>query len=164
MRTLILMRHAKSDWSRGVEDHARPLNARGAKAARTMAKWLRTAAPPPTEALVSDALRTVQTWEGLGFDGLVPSFTPRLYHAAPETMLAVLRAAHGDCVLMIGHNPGIAEFAALLAAAPVDHPDFCRYPTAAVTILAFDADTWATVAFGTGSVLAFRTPRDPDGA
>ena len=77
-------------------------------------------------------------------------------------MLAALRAAddRAETVLMIGHNPGIAEFAALMAAAPPAHPRFADYPTAATAVIEFPADGWAGVAPGTGRVAAFTVPRD----
>ena len=77
-RTLILMRHAKSDWGHaGLADHDRPLNARGTRDAPRMGAWLRGKGHLPDEVLCSTATRTRQTLEGLGLS--VPArFIPAL--------------------------------------------------------------------------------------
>ena len=162
MKILILTRHAKSDRSDpGLADHDRPLNARGREAAPRIGRWIAQRAAPG-EALVSTARPAVET-----FEGMAPAFAsppkaqllPELYGAGPETMLDALRTAGSDTVLMIGHNPGIADFAAAILAVPPDDPDFARYPTAATLIARFDIDAWAAVDFGTGEFPAFTVPR-----
>ena len=61
---------------------------------------------------------------------------PALYHAGPDVMLAVLRHAKGDTVMMIGHNPGIAEFAHRLVSKTPVSPEFRKYPTGATLVVA----------------------------
>lgn len=161
--TLILMRHAKSDWDDPrLSDHDRPLNRRGLAAAPLIGRWIAANAPGPDCALISSAVRTRQTWAGVAPE-LLPvadvRFIGALYHAAPAVMLKALHTATGTCALMIGHNPGIAEFAARLLRARPDHADFARYPTAATLVAIFDAPDWDSVGFGTGTALAFATPR-----
>ncbi len=161
--TLILTRHAKSDWDDPrLSDHQRPLNKRGRAAAPVIGRWIAGHAPAPDCALISTARRTRETWDGIAA-ALPPvgdvRFLDALYHAGPEVMLKALQGATGACALMIGHNPGIAEFAARLLAAPPAHPDFTRYPTAATLVATFDAPNWAAVKFGTGTAAAFATPR-----
>lgn len=159
-RRLILMRHAKSDWGSPAQtDHARPLNARGRRDATALGAWLRANAYLPDSALVSAAARTRETWARLGLGGDV-HFAEALYHAPPETLLTQLRAARGACVLMLAHNPGIAEFAAWLLAVPPRHPRFDDYPTCATLIADFDIADWADLRPGTGRAAAFVTPRD----
>ncbi|RRH73977.1 SixA phosphatase family protein [Falsigemmobacter faecalis] len=161
---LILTRHAKSDWGDPTAaDQARPLNARGRRAAGLMADWLVSRGDLPGEVLCSDALRTRETWELMAphFATHPPELVlkPALYHAPADVMLAVLRGAKSPVVMMIGHNPGIAEFAArLLARAPQDS-DFTRYPTGATLVAGFEAETWAEVTPGSGAVIDFMTPR-----
>jgi phosphohistidine phosphatase len=75
-------------------------------------------------------------------------------------MQLVLEMATGDTVLMIGHNPGISEFAEVLARTPPDHRKFHDFPTGATIVLRFDIDTWDAVDKGQGEVLDFITPRD----
>jgi phosphohistidine phosphatase len=84
---------------------------------------------------------------------------PALYQAGPDVMLAVLHHASAPVAMMIGHNPGIGEFAGRLLARPPVHPEFARYPTGATLVATFEADDWAAVGFGEGAALDFVTPR-----
>lgn len=83
---------------------------------------------------------------------------PNLYHASSEAMMRVLKGAQGGCVMMLGHNPGIAEFAEMLPADPPQNGDFMRYPTAATLVVDFQIDSWAALQPHQGSVLDFFTP------
>lgn len=160
MRRLILMRHAKSDWGDPMlPDHARPLNRRGRRAATVLGDWLRATDALPDRILCSTAARAQETCARLALP-VAPELVPRLYLAEPPAMLAALRATAGASVLMIGHNPGIAEFAARLLAAPPDHARFDDYPTGATLVAAFAIDDWPALAKGTGRALAFVTPRE----
>ena len=159
-RTLILMRHAKSSWDDPFRaDHDRRLNGRGRKSARALGAWLRTKGLQPDEVLSSTARRTMETFEGLGLD-LMPTFTRRLYHADAETMWDVLSGAQGTCVLMLGHNPGIAEFAGQVVAERPEHDRFWDYPTGATLVVEFPVEQWADAKPGTGRVLDFVIPRE----
>ncbi len=159
MKRLILMRHAKSDWAFSEPDIDRPLNLRGQRSARLLGRWLKARGHLPDEALVSAARRTRETWEGLEMDAPM-CLVPALYHAEPGTMLDVLGDAAGDSVLMIGHNPGIAECAAMLPAIAPDHPRFADYPTGATLIVDFDSQTWHDLPVGNGQVVDFVVPRE----
>ncbi len=164
MKRLILTRHAKSSWDDPLTpDHDRPLNDRGKAAAADLGQWLASRDYVPGEVLCSDSLRTRKT-----FSGIAPALTgapvlelkPALYHAGPDVMMAVLRHATADTVMMIGHNPGIAEFAARLVAHPPQAADFARYPTGATLVVDFDVADWETVTFGTGVTVDFVVPRE----
>lgn len=161
---LILTRHAKSSWDDpGQPDRDRPLNGRGRGAARLLGDWLASRGYVPDEVLCSPARRTVETWQGMA-PALPGAAAPRLidalYHADPDTMLACLRQATGQTVLMLGHNPGIAGFAATLPARPPLGPNFAHYPTGATLVVSFDAPGWADIVPGRASVLDFIVPRD----
>lgn len=164
MKRLILTRHAKSSWDDpAMADHDRPLNERGKAAAADLGVWLASRGYVPDEVLCSDALRTRKTWSGLApaLPGTpVLHLKPALYHAGPDVMLAVLRHAGADCVMMIGHNPGIAEFAARLVARAPQNAEFGRYPTGATLVADFAAASWAEVGFGQGTVVDFIVPRE----
>ncbi len=166
-RRLILTRHAKSSWDDpAIDDHDRPLNDRGRRAAEELGRWLASRGYVPDEVLSSDAVRTRQTWEGVApflRDAPEPSFTGALYHASPEAMLAALRAATGQTVMMIGHNPGIAAFASMLPARPPQDPDFGRYPTAATLVVDFEIASWREAEPGRGSTLDFFVPGERGG-
>jgi phosphohistidine phosphatase len=159
-RRLILTRHAKSDWGqKGLADHDRPLNPRGRRAAAELGQWLTSRGYVPDQILCSDAMRTRETWALTGLTG-TPEYLSELYHAAPEVMMAALRRATGPIVMMLGHNPGIAAFAASLPAEPPHHEDFTRYPTAATLVVDFEIGGWAEVEAKRGSALDFFVPGD----
>lgn len=163
-RRLILTRHAKSAWDDpNLPDHARPLNGRGQRAARELGQWLASRDYHPDEVLCSTATRTRETLAQAGLEGLPePRFVEALYHASPDVMLAALRHAKGQVVWMLGHNPGIAEFAARLVAEPPHHPDFARYPTGATLVVDFDGEDWSQVGPHHGSALDFFVPSGRD--
>lgn len=160
-RTLILTRHAKSSWDDPQQpDFARPLNKRGRAAAPVIGQWLIDNAYLPQEVICSSAARTRETWDRMGLETDDLRLEDALYHAPPSSMLTVLRAAHAPCVLMLGHNPGIAEFASMLAKAPAAHPRFHDYPTCATTVLTFDIESWQDVTANCGTVRDFVIPRE----
>lgn len=164
MKRLILTRHAKSSWDDPLTpDHDRPLNERGKAAAADLGQWLFSRGYIPDVVLCSDALRTRKTWSGIApaLPGTpVLELKPALYHAGPDVMLAVLRHAKGDTAMMIGHNPGIAEFAARLVAHAPINPEFMRYPTGATLVVDFVVDAWEDISFGQGVVDDFMVPRE----
>ena len=162
---LILTRHAKSSWQDPTaDDHDRPLNKRGRAAAIDIGEWLAQHDFIPDLVLCSTSARTRETWD------IMSKALPRqgelrleaaLYHATPEQMLAVLRkVTDAQTVLLLGHNPGMAQAAAALAANPPHHPRFAQYPTTATTVYQFDISGWDKVSWGSGDVLAFTLPRD----
>ena len=158
---LILMRHAKSSWENFAQpDHARPLNDRGRTSAQAMGKWLSDNGYLPKEVLCSSAQRTQETWARLQINGSTVRIEDSLYHAGLDAMLNVLQTASADTVLVLGHNPGIAAFAELLADTPSPHPRFRDYPTCATTIIEFSESRWRDVRFGRGSVLDFAIPSE----
>ena len=163
MRRLIVMRHAKSSWADpGQRDLDRPLNKRGKRAAALLGAWLKEKGYLPKHALVSTARRAQETWSGVvataGAAGT--TYVPEIYHAAPETLMDVVRGApEVGCLLVVGHQPGMALFARrLLAEAPAE-ADFERFPTGATAVLDFDADAWSGVAWGSARLAGFVVPR-----
>ncbi len=165
MRRLILMRHAKSDWDNpALPDHDRPLNSRGRKAARLMGGWLLAKGLIPDVALVSSAQRTRETWEGLTADWPRPlpevRFLQELYNASPDVMMHLVARETASTMMVLGHNPGLAEAAQRVVAEPPEHPKFDRFPTCAMLVAEFDIADWADAAPGSGRAVAFVVPRD----
>ncbi|MEM6277151.1 MAG: histidine phosphatase family protein [Pseudomonadota bacterium] len=159
MKTLIVMRHAKSSWSDpGAQDIDRPLNDRGVKSAKAIGEWLTFGGFVPNLVLCSNARRTAQTWRNLGLEAEL-RFRAPLYHAPAETILAEARAADGECVLILGHNPGIAEFASLILDTPPSHARFRDYPTGATLVAQFEG-AWSDLSAGKATARAFTVPRD----
>jgi phosphohistidine phosphatase len=165
-KRLILTRHAKSAWDDPLmADHDRPLNERGKAAAADLGQWLASRGYVPDQVLCSDALRTRKTWSGIApaLPGTpVLDLKPALYHAGPDVMLAVLRHATADTVMVIGHNPGIAEFAQRLVSNAPQNTEFQRYPTGATLVVEFDIPNWETAAYGAATVLDFIVPSEID--
>ena len=160
MKRMILMRHAKSDWSVNGDDHARPLNARGTKSAPAMGDWLRDKGWVPDEILCSTATRTRQTLDLLKLGEVPTRFERSLYLAEAETIMSTLRAASGDTVLLLAHNHGIAECAHRLVGNWPDHSRFIDYPTCATSLISFDIDAWSDMVVGQGVCEDFAIPRE----
>lgn len=157
-RTLILIRHCKSDWDGSTDDHTRPLSARGSRAAPRIGAFLAHHDLIPDVTLCSDAMRTRQTWVGIA-DHLpgAPQATLNhaLYLAEPEVMLKAIQATNAKSVAVIAHNPGTAALVWDLIDTPPNDDAFARYPTGATTVLRFDD----VIAPGEGHLVHFTTPR-----
>ncbi len=163
MKHLILMRHAKSDWSSGAaSDHDRPLNARGRRSAAALGDYLRKNELLPDQVLCSSAERAGETLLRLRLpEGPEFSFTRRLYLASHHDILAALQRATGRCVLIVGHNPGIGIAASeVLAAPPTGSPGLDKYPTGATLVADFEIDDWAQADWGMATARHFVVPRD----
>ncbi len=160
---LMLTRHAKSSWDDpGLDDFDRRLNGRGRRSASLIGSWLARRGHVPEAVVVSGARRTVETWEGMAraMPEAVLNRDKALYHASAGTILGVLRAQAAARIMLIGHNPGFADFAHRIVAQPPAHDRFSDYPTAATTVIGFEGESWAHVRWGSGRVLAFVVPRD----
>ena len=172
MRQLLLLRHAKSSWDDpGLSDHARPLNARGRRAAVAIAGAMRDLRLSPDLVLVSSARRTLQTLEALTpfEDNALVEPMDALYLAPASALLEGVRKVPETVrsVLLIGHNPGLHEVALALAggeAAAAGSPGAAGrlaegFPTAALAEFTVAAP-WREVAEGGGRLVRFLSPRD----
>ena len=167
MKRLLLLRHANSAWPEGVEDHDRPLGDRGRRDAPRMGAHIASEGLDPDFALVSPARRTQETWT-LVSPALAkpcPSRTvASIYEAEPAAILAAIRQApeESGTLLVIGHNPGFEDVAALLAPAG-EATALARmrtkYPTAGLAVIALATARWNEVAPGEGQLEGFITPR-----
>lgn len=169
MKTLTLLRHAKSDWTDTVQrDFDRPLNGKGKRAAALIGGNLRGLAFD--HVVASPAVRVVETLDevqrGLGRT-LAPAWDRRVYLASAATLLDLVQGlpdAVAD-VLLVGHNPGLEDLVLMLV------PDSGsalrmaveeKYPTASVARMTFAASHWADVATGGATLERFVRPRDLD--
>jgi phosphohistidine phosphatase len=173
VKTLTLLRHAKSGWDDPVaRDFDRPLNPKGRRAAQTMGRHLRQQRLSYDRVIASPAVRVEETIAELeaGFGrGLGVAWDRRLYLASAGSLLDVVRetdAAAGS-LLLIGHNPGLEDLVLLLV------PDVAgtlrdsveeKYPTATLAEMTFDADDWGALAAGGATLTRFVRPRDLDAA
>jgi phosphohistidine phosphatase len=166
VRTLFLLRHAKSSWDdSSLGDHERPLAKRGRRATKVIARHLRSQGIRPGLVLCSSARRTQETLERLT-DVLTHDVEVRverdLYLASAVDLLDRVRLVPAEVgsVLLIGHNPAIQELALSLARpAPEVDPIRQKFPTAALATLIFDGP-WEQLSPGAAELTEFVKPRD----
>ena len=170
-RTLVLLRHAKSDWPVGVADLERPLAERGRRDAPAAGHWIGERVGTPDLVRVSPALRTRQTWDLVSPHlGEVPDvqIDERVYDATAGDLLDLVRGTDPSVrtLMLVGHNPGTEDLAAVLTGdvAEVGGDEAARealaekYPTSGIAVLRF-LDEWSHVAPGTGELVAFHIAR-----
>jgi phosphohistidine phosphatase len=181
MRTLTLLRHAKSSWTevetgdRPLADKLRPLAPRGERDAPRMGAWLAMQGVCPDLVLCSTAVRTRQTYELVASAvaplGVPVSFRDDLYLASADDLLALVRsfdalttkgATPVRHVLLIGHDPGFHDLArqlcgqgnaAELAALKI------KFPTAGAAVIDFAVERWQQIEAGRGTLRHFMTPK-----
>jgi len=157
MKTLLLARHAKSDWDvAGLRDHDRPLNARGHRDAPAMARRLRDDGVGLQRIVSSTAVRARSTADAYAAAfGLSVAEDPALYAASARAILGVAAALPDDVdvAMLVGHNPGMADAVAELTGSYVE------FPTCAVAECAVDVGSWSELIEGSGRLLRLRTPR-----
>ena len=163
MRTLILQRHAKSDYPPGVADHDRPLSARGRRDAHAAGEWLVARNFIPAQALVSTAVRTRQTWDLLQphLPQTLVTWDSRIYEATATTLRRVLGDLSDDVTsaILVGHNPGLEVLAASLARGGSTAALTAlsqKYPTSAIAVVQSEKN-WAQ--FDDAELVEFAVPR-----
>jgi len=168
MKTLYLLRHAKSAWdTAGQPDHDRPLNDRGRKACIRLAEYIRRQHVLPAMVLCSSAARTQETWDRI-CDQLDRDFPTRieedLYLADPKVILTLIRRINPDVpsALVVGHNPGIGELMRQLVGE--GRPKLVmelgdKVPTGALATLELPIESWTQVKSGRGVLKDYVTPR-----
>lgn len=161
-RVLVIMRHGKAE-AFATEDHRRRLTERGRRQATAAGEWLAEQGIIPTEAFVSSATRTRQTWQALVAGSGTPAeaqVEDAVYSADADSALDVLRAAppEAEVLLYIGHNPTAASLAHLLDDGDPDPEAFrgmsAGFPTAAIAVLEISVP-WADLDAATGHLVAF---------
>lgn len=156
-RTLVVVRHAKSDWDTGVEDHERPLNERGRRDAAALGKWLRDNVGALGLVLCSTAARARQTWR-LVAPALDPGppvrYEQRIYAAEPRALMSVLDEVADDvaATALVGHNPGLSELVHTVSGQAVE------LKTSAVAVMSWGG-TWADVWARRAQLVTQATPR-----
>ena len=160
MKTLLLARHAKSDWSsQAANDFERPLNQRGQQDAPLMASYLKQCGYSVGQIISSDAQRAMQTAEHYR-QCLRPAHDLISYH---DLYLASLQAivylvqhiSPGEnTVMLVGHNPGVSEALNYFSTETVDD-----MPTCSVGIIQFDVTRWQDATQSTGVLLGFEYPK-----
>ncbi len=171
MRRLLLFRHSKSERSEpGIRDPERALTGRGREDAGLIGAYLVRHGFIPDRVLVSTAVRSQETWKHAA-----PAFRPqpaavaeqRLYGATPKAILDVIKEIPDGVhtLLVIGHNPGLHELAAMLiASGDIETREQLRekFPTSGLAIIDFAFDDWGQLHARAGRLERFISPRTLD--
>jgi phosphohistidine phosphatase len=167
MRRLLLLRHAKAErLPPGGRDLDRVLAERGRADGKTLGGYLARHRPIPDRAVVSTSARTRETWAliAAAFAKAPPvHLEERLYDASPLAILEVVKQTADDIgtLLVIGHNPGLQELAAMLTASGnIEARERLgrEFPTSALATIAFAAANWSDVHVRGGRLEHFVTP------
>lgn len=161
IRTLFLLRHAKSSWNNPhLEDRERPLNRRGLRDAPMMGKYLVGIKGLPELIISSPAVRAYQTAKiiaaELDYDPGDIRINDSIYEAHPADLLEIIRGIPSSVVsaLMVGHNPGFTSIANILAGTEIE-----TIPTCGFCSVRFESDNWSSVAAQSGQLLNFEYPK-----
>lgn len=164
--TLLLLRHAKSDYPDGVGDHERPLASRGIREAAFAGDWIRANVPAIDAVLCSTATRTRQTLARTGIDAPV-CYLDRLYDATPGTVIDVINGVESQfgadvsTVLLIGHEPAMSATALGLsngANTTLAQEISLKFPTSAIAVLQ-SGSRWDELGLGGAELVTFHVPR-----
>lgn len=148
MKTLYVLRHAKSDWSdAGLTDFERPLNERGRKAAPKMGEFMRENGFAPDLIVSSPATRARETAEFVRKAGHFDAeilFEPRIYEAGLGDLIEVVSNVENSCekLLIVGHNPGFEHLVGSLTGA------YQAMPTAALAVIELEIENWNEITRG----------------
>lgn len=166
-RTLLVIRHAKSDWGAGEPDIRRPLSKRGRRDAPEVGRWLARQGLDPDWAGVSPATRTQQTWQLLAAAGGLTTDTttvPGLYLGDVPDLLDALREVPADAAAaaLVVHLPGCADLASWLTAGRGDEAAQAamqeKFPTGALARIEL-AVPWSELTAGSGALTDFAVLR-----
>ena len=162
MKTLVLIRHAKSSWKdETLPDRERPLNSRGKNDAPLMGQILFEKKIIPDLVLSSSAKRAKKTAQKIFFDiyGFTESqvhLTDDLYFTGVPFHLRIINTLldKKNTVILIGHNPDFNDLVTFLAQEPVE-----EMPTSGVYCLDFDVNSWSEIAKNSGKIRFFEFPK-----
>ena len=169
MKRLYLLRHAKSSWGDpGLDDSERPLAPRGHRAAPLVGAHMVRQGYRPALALCSPARRARETWSHVRgmLDGeIAEDIRSEVYLASPLELLFLVRAIENRhaSAIVIGHNPGMAEFAHELAGGltGAEKADIIgKFPTGALAVFDLAADGWQDLAADRSRLFEFVRPAD----
>ncbi|TRW17133.1 SixA phosphatase family protein [Glacieibacterium frigidum] len=171
MKTLTLLRHAKSSWDDTVErDFDRPVNGRGRRAAARIGRWIGDERLSFDHVVASPAVRVRQTIEGVE-DGLgsmlQPLWDTRIYLSSAATLMLLAQQFSDakDDALLVGHNPGCEDLLLMLVppgSGPLRDEAEIKYPTATLARIELDIARWADLDDNKGRLSHFIRPRDLD--
>ena len=166
-RTLLLLRHSKSDYPPGVADHERPLAPRGAREAGLAGDWLRAHAPAVDAVLCSTATRARETLARTRIDAPV-NYVDRLYDATPGAVIDEINSVASrfdtdvETLLVIGHEPAMSQVALSLATTEGSNTTAAenistKFPTSAIALLR-TGEPWDQLALSGAALVTFHVP------
>lgn len=174
MKTLTLLRHAKSGWDDpALRDFDRALNAKGQRAALAVGRHLRMLGMSFDHVVASPAVRVTETIDQLmrGYgDGLSPVWDRRAYLASDATLLDIVHELpeSASSAMIVGHNPGLEDLVLKLVPDAADNGlrDSVeeKFPTASVAVMSCTGSRWIDVGSGCATLIRFIRPRDLDPA
>ena len=160
MKTVVLIRHAKSDKkSKNMRDMERPLNKRGLKDAPLMGKVLKNVITPDI-ILTSPAERAMKTAQSIAaeynLNGESIQSNPELYLEPKSTLLKAIKQTDNrfNTVFVVGHNPGLTDLINYLSLETVDN-----LPTSGAFAVSFDSENWADIDSASGKLLFYEFPK-----
>lgn len=160
MKTLYMLRHAKSSWDdHSLSDFERPLNERGLRTAPFIGRLMKDRELKPDAVVSSPALRASQTAElvrhAAGFEPAI-KHDERIYEASVGTLVSVIVEAGVDSssLLIVGHNPGAEGLIYFLTG------EIAPMPTAALAVIELDIETWSEIDGGCGNLVDVVRPKD----
>jgi phosphohistidine phosphatase len=165
MKTLFIVRHAKSSWDfPNLSDHDRPLNKRGTKNAPEMGKRLAKQHIKPDILISSTAERAQKTAfaiaKEIGYPEAGIILTRQLYHAGISDVIELImnEDQNNESIMIFGHNPGFTDFANWLTDEFIEN-----IPTAGIVAVSLDIPDWRSMREGIGRILFFDYPKKDKG-
>jgi len=160
-KTILLFRHAKSDWNASYDhDHDRPLNSRGKRATNAMGRWLAHKGTVPDLILCSTAIRAQTTCtlasEAAGHWKCEIQYERGLYHAGPSELFYYIGEVSADLqtIMLVGHQPTWSVTASILSGQVIK-----EFPTASIARIDFIAEEWGHCGAGTGKLIWHQFPK-----
>ncbi len=149
MKTLYLVRHAKSSWEFNLTDHERPLNDRGLNDAPRVAAYVASKMPKPDLIMSSDALRAKTTAfafakaYNISEDAIVLDY--KLYDFEGRDLIRTILDCDDsiDCLMVFGHNNAMTHIVNVYGNKPIDN-----VPTSGFTAIEFSTEQWASISQG----------------
>ncbi len=159
MKTLYMLRHAKSSWKHRVDDHKRPLKGRGKRDAILLSEYVKNNVPPPERIISSDANRAHSTaryfkdaWD-ISENIFITNHD--LYDFGGQKVLDVIKSIDDSytSAMIVGHNHAFTSIANMLGSIRID-----SIPTCGFVIIEFDENSWKNLSYGKTTMTLF--PRD----
>ncbi len=161
MKSLFLVRHAKSSWDNPrLDDIARPLNSRGLKNAPEMGLRLSKAGVKPSLFISSPAVRAFETAKMISKSLIYPVdeivIASQLFHASTQECLELIKTLDNkySSAMLFGHNPGFTQLGNYLGNLTIDN-----IPTAGILALEFQIEDWKDIEKGNGKFIFFDYPK-----